>query len=58
MMDGMSKFTVLSHQFNRRRLVWDPYLAEMMMPIDFGFASFLRQSPVVNHLSFTCGATC
>ena len=57
-MDRMNKFTVLSRKLNRRRLVWGPCSVEMMAPIDLGFASFLRQSPVVNHLSFTCSATC
>ena len=57
-MDGMSEFTLLSHKLNRRRLAWDLCSAEMMRSIGLGFASFLRQSPVVNHLSFTCSATC
>jgi len=29
-----------------------------LVPKGLEFASFLRHSPVVNHLSFTCSATC
>jgi hypothetical protein len=40
-----------------RRLAWRSRSTEMV-PVSLESASFLRQSPVVNHLSLTCSATC
>ena len=40
-----------------RRLAWESRSAEVA-PVSLESASFLRQSPVVNHLSFTCRSTC
>ena len=42
---------------SRERLVWKSRLVEVV-PFSRESASFLRQSPVVNHLSFTCRSTC
>jgi hypothetical protein len=42
---------------SRERLAWKSRLVEVV-PFTRESASFLRQSPVVNHLSFTCSSTC
>lgn len=40
-----------------RWLPWESYSGEVV-PVSLEYASILRQSPVVNHLSLTCSSTC
>ena len=40
-----------------QRLAWEPRSGEVV-PVSLESASFLRQSPVVNHLSFICSSIC
>jgi hypothetical protein len=54
---GMNKFTVLRQRRVRRRMAWHLISGEKGSA-SLKAASFLRQSPVVNHLLFTCCFAC